>query len=71
MTDIQGMLGLWRKHFEGLLNEDTNTDEAEPEIAIADDGIDIPPSDYDVVCIAFLLLLSFLDPDRDIVHQQC
>ena len=41
------MLGLWREHFDSLLNEDTN-DEVEPEIPIADNGIDIPPHDYDV-----------------------
>ena len=31
MTDMQGMLGLWREHFDGLLNGDTNTDEVEPK----------------------------------------
>ena len=47
VTDIQGMLlGLWRKHFDGLLNGDTNTNKVEPEISIADDGIDIPPPPY-------------------------
>ena len=50
VTDIQGMLGLWREHFNGLLNADTNTDGVEPEISIADDGIDIAPADYNEIC---------------------
>ena len=37
MADIQGELGLWREFFDGLLNGDTNTDEVEPEIPIAND----------------------------------
>ena len=52
MTDIQGMLGLQREHFDGLLNGDTNTNEVEPEIPIADDGINIPSPDLDEICIA-------------------
>ena len=53
MTDIQGMLRLWRKHFDGLLKADTNSNEVEPEISNADYGIYIDPLDYDEVCIAF------------------
>ena len=65
MTDIQGILGVFRQHFDGPINGDTNTDKIEPEIPIADDGIDIPPSDYDEVCIAFKRLKNNKAPEAD------
>ena len=49
VTDYEGMLGVWSEHFDDLLDGDTNTHEVEPEIPIADGGIDIPPPDYDEV----------------------
>ena len=36
VSDIQGMLRLWRKHFDGLLNGNMITDEVEPEIPFTD-----------------------------------
>ena len=61
---MKGMLGLWREHFDGLLNGDTNTDEVEPEIPIADDGIDIPSPDYDEVCRKLMACQqSYLRPE--------
>lgn len=53
VTDIDRMLGLWREHFSGLLNgDDDNPEDVFPETPFANDGIDIPPPDYDEVCLA-------------------
>ena len=65
VTYIQGMLKLWRQHFNSLLNGDFNTEEAEPEIPITDDGIHIPPPDYDEVCIAIKRLKNNKAPGAD------
>ena len=56
VTDIQGILGLWREHFSTLLNGDDEnnpaTGEADPETPALEDGVDIPPPDYDEVITA-------------------
>lgn len=65
MTDIQGMLNLWREHFNSLLNGDLNTEEAEPEIPITDDGVHITPPDYDEVCLAIKRLKNNKAPGDD------
>ena len=65
VVDTQGMLRIWREHFSRLLNGDINTDEAEPEIPITDDGVEIPPPDYNEVCIAAKRLKNNKAPGAD------
>lgn len=65
VTDIQGMLRRWRDHFNGLLNGSTVAEEVEPDIPITDDGVDIPPPDYDEVVKAVKRLKNNKAPGAD------
>ncbi|XP_067634787.1 uncharacterized protein [Eurosta solidaginis] len=58
VTDVQRVLRFWREHFSVLLNGGSNSPrrDEEPDPAIDDDGIYVPPSDYDEVRIAITRL---------------
>ncbi|XP_054084799.1 uncharacterized protein LOC128921370 [Zeugodacus cucurbitae] len=54
VTDVQGILGLWREHFSDLLNgsESTTPGDGEPDPPIDDDGTDVPLPDHEEIRIA-------------------
>ncbi|XP_054085666.1 LINE-1 retrotransposable element ORF2 protein isoform X1 [Zeugodacus cucurbitae] len=58
VTDVQGILGLWREHFSDLLNgsESTTPGDGEPDPPIDDDGTDVPLPDHEEIRIAITRL---------------
>ena len=58
ITDLQGMLSLWRKHFSTLLegDDDTNTAFRDVPNPIDDDGVEIPPLSQEEVKVAIMRL---------------
>ncbi|XP_054089770.1 LINE-1 retrotransposable element ORF2 protein isoform X1 [Zeugodacus cucurbitae] len=58
VTDVQGILGLWREHFSDLLNgsESTTPGDSEPDPPIDDDGTDVPLPDHEEIRIAITRL---------------
>ncbi|XP_054081972.1 uncharacterized protein LOC128919982 [Zeugodacus cucurbitae] len=56
VSDVQGVLGLWREHFSDLLNgnECTTPGDGEPDSPIDDDGIPLP--DHEQIRIAITRL---------------
>ena len=52
VTDTQGVLRLWRKHFSTLLQGDDDTNTASRDVVpntIDDDGVEIPPPSHEEV----------------------
>ncbi|XP_067648054.1 uncharacterized protein, partial [Eurosta solidaginis] len=60
VTDVRKVLSLWREDFSALLNGENDLPyrDDEPDAAIDDDGINVPPSDYDEVRIAITRLIN-------------
>ena len=69
VTDPQGVLRLWRKHFSTLLQSDDDTNTAFMNVVhnpIDDDGVEIPPPSHEGVNVAITRLKNnkAAGPDR-------